>query len=60
LERGNSRYAKFKKLYKVQDLGLPERWNNFMTFSSEVSRLVLLSEGERTHGGIRESSFIPN
>jgi len=40
------------KLYKVQDLGLPERWNNFTVFSSEVSRLVLLSERGRTHGSI--------
>ena len=39
-------------LYKVQDLGLPERWNNFTVFSSEVSRLVLLSERGRTHGSI--------
>ena len=40
------------KLYKVQDLGLPDRWNNFTVFSSEVSRLVLLSERGRTHGSI--------
>jgi L-rhamnose mutarotase len=40
------------KLYKVQDLGLPERWNNFTVFSSEVSRLILLSERGRTHGSI--------
>jgi hypothetical protein len=40
------------KLYKVQDLGLPERWNNFTVFSSEVSRLILLSEWGRTHGSI--------
>jgi hypothetical protein len=40
------------QLYKVQDLGLPERWNNFTVFSSEVSRLVLLSERGRTHGSI--------
>jgi len=40
------------KLYKVQDLGLPERWNNFTVFSSEVARLVLLSERGRTHGSI--------
>jgi hypothetical protein len=39
-------------LYKVQDLGLPDRWNNFTVFSSEVSRLVLLSERGRTHGSI--------
>jgi hypothetical protein len=40
------------QIYKVQDLGLPERWNNFTVFSSEVSRLVLLSERGRTHGSI--------
>jgi hypothetical protein len=40
------------KLYKVQDLGLPDRWSNFTVFSSEVSRLVLLSERGRTHGSI--------
>jgi hypothetical protein len=40
------------QLYKVQDLGLPDRWNNFTVFSSEVSRLVLLSERGRTHGSI--------
>jgi hypothetical protein len=40
------------QLYKVQDLGLPERWSNFTVFSSEVSRLVLLSERGRTHGSI--------
>jgi hypothetical protein len=40
------------QLYKVQDLDLPERWNNFTVFSSEVSRLVLLSERGRTHGSI--------
>ena len=40
------------KLYKVQELGLPERWNNFTVFSSEVSRLVLLSDRGRTHGSI--------
>jgi hypothetical protein len=40
------------QLYKVQDLGLPERWNNFTVFSSEVSRLVLLSDKGRTHGSI--------
>mgnify|MGYP000220372953 CR=1 FL=1 len=39
-------------LYKVQVLGLPERWNNFTVFSSEVSRLVLLSGRGRTHGSI--------
>jgi hypothetical protein len=34
---------------RVQDLGLPVRWNYLTIFSSEVSRLVLLSEmGERT------------
>jgi hypothetical protein len=37
---------------KVQDLGLPDRWSNFTVFSSEVSRLVLLSERGRTHGSI--------
>jgi hypothetical protein len=47
------------KLYKVQDLGLPERWNNFTVFSSEVSRLVLLSERGRTHGGIWGEFLIP-
>jgi hypothetical protein len=40
------------QLYKVQDLGLPDRWSNFTVFSSEVSRLVLLSERGRTHGSI--------
>jgi hypothetical protein len=40
------------QIYRVQDLGLPERWNNFTVFSSEVSRLVLLSERGRTHGSI--------
>jgi hypothetical protein len=48
----NNRYAKFKKSYKVQDLDLPDRWNNFTVFSSEVSRFVLLSERGRTHGSI--------
>jgi hypothetical protein len=52
LECDNNKYAKFKKSYKVQDLGLPERWSNFTVFSSEVSRLVLLSERGRTHGSI--------
>ena len=40
------------KLYEVRDLGLPDRRNNFTIFSSEVSRLVLLSERGRTHGSI--------
>jgi hypothetical protein len=40
------------QIYKVQDLSLPERWSNFTIFSSEVSRLVLLSERGRTHGSI--------
>jgi hypothetical protein len=40
------------QIYKVQDLELPDRWNNFTVFSSEVSRLVLLSERGRTHGSI--------
>jgi hypothetical protein len=40
------------QIYRVQDLGLPSRWNDFTVFSSEVSRLVLLSERGRTHGSI--------
>jgi len=48
----HSSYAKFMKLYKVHELGLPDRWSNFDTFRSEVSRLVLLSERGRTHGSI--------
>jgi hypothetical protein len=37
---------------KVQDLGLPVRWNYLTIFSSDVSGLVLLSERGRTHGSI--------
>jgi hypothetical protein len=40
------------QMYKVQDLGLPDRWSNFDVFRSEVARLVLLSERGRTHGSI--------
>ncbi|MEM2692362.1 MAG: hypothetical protein QXW56_02620 [Nitrososphaerota archaeon] len=40
------------QMYRVQDLGLPERWSNFTVFRSEVSRLVLLSGRGRTHGSI--------
>jgi hypothetical protein len=40
------------QIYRVKDLGLPDRWSNFTVFSSEVSRLVLLSERGRTHGSI--------
>jgi hypothetical protein len=40
------------QMYKVQDLGLPDRWSNFDTFRSEVARLVLLSDRGRTHGSI--------
>jgi hypothetical protein len=40
------------QMYRVQDLGLPDRWSNFDTFRSEVARLVLLSERGRTHGSI--------
>ena len=40
------------QIHKVRDLGLPDRWSNFTVFSSEVSRLVLLSERGRTHGSI--------
>ena len=46
-------------LYKVQDPGLPDRWNNFTTFSSEVSRLVFLSERGRRTEAYGEGSFIP-
>jgi len=37
---------------KSRTWGFPERWSNFTVFSSEVSRLVLLSERGRTHGSI--------
>jgi len=37
---------------RVQDLGLPVRWNDLINFSSDVSGLVLLSERGRTHGSI--------
>jgi hypothetical protein len=37
---------------RVQNLGLPVRWNDLTNFSSEVSRLVLLSDRGRTHGSI--------
>jgi hypothetical protein len=40
------------QMYRVQDLGLPDRWSNFDTFRSEVARLVLLSERGKTHGSI--------
>jgi hypothetical protein len=40
------------QMYRVQDLGLPDRWGNFDTFRSEVARLVLLSERGKTHGSI--------
>jgi hypothetical protein len=48
----HSSYAKFMKLYKVHELGLPDRRSNFDTFRSEMVRLVLLSERGRTHGSI--------
>ena len=48
----HSSYAKFMKLYKVHELGLPDRRSNFDTFRSEVLRLVLLSDRGRTHGSI--------
>jgi hypothetical protein len=40
------------QMYRVQDLGLPDRWSNFDTFRSEVARLVLLSGRGKTHGSI--------
>jgi len=40
------------QIYRVQDLGLPDRWGNFDVFRSEVARLVLLSDRGRTHGSI--------
>jgi hypothetical protein len=52
LEVRHSSYAKFMKLYKVHELGVPDRWSNFDTFRSEVSRLLLLSDKGRTHGSI--------
>jgi hypothetical protein len=40
------------QICKVQDLGLPVRWDDLTIFSSDVSRLLLLSERGRTHGSI--------
>jgi hypothetical protein len=37
---------------KVQDLGLPVRWDDLTIFSSDISRLHFLSERGRTHGSI--------
>jgi hypothetical protein len=44
---------------RVQDLGLPVRWNYLTIFSSDVSRIVLLSDRGRTHGSIWGEFLIP-
>jgi hypothetical protein len=46
-------------MQSVQDLGLPVRWNYLTNFSSDVSRLVLLSERGRRTEAYGEGSFIP-
>jgi hypothetical protein len=39
-------------LYRASELGLPERYDNYTVFKSEVQRLVLLSMRGRTHGSM--------
>ena len=39
-------------LYRASELGLPEKYDNFTIFRSEVQRLVLLSTRGRTHGSM--------